>query len=235
MIKLRATILVVWMIGLAALLLAGRYSLFIRAELWPLLLATTLMFALLLGALVGRLGKAARSVTPVALLQGVMLMLPLVYMAVNVTGAAASGLGSFALEKRSLGSGDGGLATETQPAPDAKPADANKVMSLAYVMQHPKTLSGTRVVTEGRVSRDESQPADEATIFRFVIVCCAADATPAHTLIKSPDVAKLKNDDWVRVDGTLKTIERDGVRETLIENPKIEAIAAPNDPYLTPY
>ncbi len=231
--RLRVAILGIWIAGLATLLIAGRYSLFIRAELWPLLLATTVMFGLLLVAMISRIGKAVGSVSPAAVLQGAMLMLPLAYMASTATGSAASGLNSFALQKRSLGVNNVSAADDAAADP-ASAGDAGKLVSLNYIARHAKRLADTEVVTEGRVYRDESLPPGQAMIFRFVVVCCAADATPVQVLLSSPDVAGLKTDDWVRVKGTLRMAGKDGGTIPAIEASHVEQISVPPDPYLGP-
>ena len=57
----RATVLGGWTVGLTAILIAGRYSLFIRAELWPLLLASVIILALFIVAMFLRRRMAGAS------------------------------------------------------------------------------------------------------------------------------------------------------------------------------
>jgi uncharacterized repeat protein (TIGR03943 family) len=95
-------------------------------------------------------------------------------------------------------------------------------------------LSGSRVITEGRVSTDDTLPAGEFVVYRFVIVCCAADALPVEAVVKSPKAGSFKSDDWIRVSGTLRMQEKDGKAVPVIEADQVDPIAAPNDPYLSP-
>ena len=75
-------------------------------------------------------------------------------------------------------------------------ADAGKTLNLGYIWRHLHRLAGTHVVTEGRVYRDPdlSDHPDEMVVFRFVVVCCAADAIPIQMTVESPQTAGFKND-----------------------------------------
>ena len=100
----RGLVIGAWAVGIATLLIGGRYSLFIRARLWPLLLASLLILLLFLWAMIARPARPGSGRIQVATwVRGSLLLLPLLYMCNIYTGAAGSGLNSFALAKRSLG------------------------------------------------------------------------------------------------------------------------------------
>jgi putative membrane protein len=232
----RGVVLGMWAVGIAMLLIAGRYSLFIRAQLWPLLLGSLLILLFFLIAMIARPAHAASGRIRMATwIRGAMLLLPLLYMSNLVSGGAASGLNSFALEKRSLGlssaSDSLGIGTDS----DMTPTDANKLVSLGYISKHLHRLTGTRVVTDARVFRDETLPAGEIAVYRFVVVCCAADAMPVELVVNSPKTAGFKNDDWIRIGGILQIEVMNGKRVPVIEADKIDPIPAPDEPYLSPY
>lgn len=231
---LRAVTLTAWGIGLAVLLVARRYSLFIRAELWPLLAGTLVMFLLFLLAMFVLRGSAKRkAIRPAALLQSGMLLLPLLYMFTTMSGsAAASGLNQFAFQKRSLGANAGFDSASALTDNTIKSAsDSSPVQSLGYIAKHYRRMDGRHIITEGRVFHDEDAPKDQTTIYRFVVVCCAADAMPVQVLIKSPDAGRCKQDSWIRVEGTLhRTV--DG---PVIDATRIKEIPPPAQPYLSPY
>ncbi|HEY2584466.1 MAG TPA: TIGR03943 family protein [Tepidisphaeraceae bacterium] len=233
--RLRIVVLGLWAAGLAILLIEGRYSLFIRAQLWPLLLGTIIMFVLFLIAMyVRRQAAIARKATAAVWLRSALLLLPLAYMfpAMSDT-ASASGLNSFALRKRALGLDSG--TDVSGGAPDQVPADGSRVISMGYILRHRHKLDGRRVVTEGRVFKDDSLPPGQVKLFRFVVVCCAADAMPVQALIASPLASSLKDDEWVRVDGTFHLLNEGGARVLQIDASKVDAIPAPAEPYLSPY
>jgi len=228
----RSVVIGAWAAGIATLLIGGRYSLFIRARLRPLLLASLLILLLFLLAMIARPARAASGrIQVVTWVRGSLLLLPLLYMCNVYTGAAASGLNSFAFQKRSLGSdsmsgSDSGVLT----------ADAGKTLSLEYVYRHAKALAGRRVVTEGRVYRDRELAKDhpnEIVVFRFVVVCCAADAIPIQMVVESPKTSAFKNDDWVRLGGIIQIEPRDGKQVFIAD--QIYPIDAPDEPYLSPY
>lgn len=231
----RGLILFVWTAGLALLLGLGRYSLFIRPTLWPLILCNVLILLLFLVAMIVRpIHGGSRRVTAAAWVRGGMMLLPLLYMSSLLSGAAASGLNSFALQKRSMGLGFGSDSQPMAADSDTTAINTNKPISLGYIMRHLQRLSGSRVITEGRVSTDDTLPAGEFVVYRFVIVCCAADALPVEAVVKSPKAAGLKSDDWIRVGGILRAQVKDGRSVPVIEADEVDPIAAPNDPYLSP-
>jgi uncharacterized repeat protein (TIGR03943 family) len=231
----RGLILFVWTAGLALLLGLGRYSLFIRPALWPLILCNVIILLLFLVAMMVRpIHGGSRRITGAAWVRGGMLLLPLLYMSSLLTGAAASGLNSFALQKRSMGLGFGSDSLSMAGEADTTAINTNQPISLGFIARHLQRLSGSRVITEGRVSTDDTLPAGEFVVYRFVIVCCAADALPVEAVVKSPKAAGLKSDDWIRVGGILRMQEKDGKAVPVIEADQVDPIAAPNDPYLSP-
>jgi uncharacterized repeat protein (TIGR03943 family) len=163
-----------------------------------------------------------------------MLLLPLLYMSTLLTGAAASGLNSFALQKRSLGftsaSDSASDASDTSALPGA-----DQVISLGYLAKHMNHLVGSHVVLDGRVFRDDSLPTGQFTLYRFVVVCCAADAMPIQVAVKSSQISGLHNDDWVRVGGMFQAQDNDGAKTFLIDADEVHPIPAPDEPYLSPY
>ena len=211
--RLRVLVLGVWAAGLSFVMIIGRYSLFIRAQLWPLLLGTVLMFALLLIAMFARRKIAVvRKASAAVWLRSGLLLLPLAYMFPMISDtASASGLNSFALQKRALGLDSG--ADVSSGAPDKTvAADSSKVVSMSYILKRRRKLNGHHVITEGRIFRDDTLPAGQVMLFRFVVVCCAADAMPVQAVITSPATASLKDDEWVRVDGTFDVVDEEGAR-----------------------
>ena len=227
----RGLILIAWTAGLALLLGFGRYSLFIRAQLWPLVLCNVLILLLFLVAMVIRpIHGGSRRITAGAWVRGGMLLLPLLYMASLLSGAAQAGLDSQAFKTKWLGS----TSLEVGASDSSAVVPSDQVRSLASICQFMHKLAGTRVVSEGRIYRDPALPPGQVAIFRFVVVCCAADAIPVEVAVKSPKASSFKDDDWVRVGGKLRIDTRNGQEFPVIEADQIDPIAAPDDPYLSP-
>jgi uncharacterized repeat protein (TIGR03943 family) len=164
-----------------------------------------------------------------------MLLLPLLYMSTLLTGAAASGLNSFALQKRSLGLLSATDAPDSASDAGSAAAGSGRTISLGYLAQHLHRLLGNRVVLDGRVFRDTTLPPGRFVIYRFVVVCCAADAMPIQVVVQSPRGSNFHDDDWVRVAGTFRSEERDGKVFYFIDADQVDAIATPQEPYLSPY
>lgn len=69
-------------------------------------------------------------------------------------------------------------------------------------------------------------------IFRFVINCCAADASPLAVLLDGCDVGSLANDAWIEASGTFR-IKNTGMYELLIlEDAEVRETETPEQPYL---
>jgi putative membrane protein len=224
----RGLVLGIWTIGLAAILVLGRYRLFLRPGLWPMQLATAAILFLFLLAMIVRHGTGARKITLAAWVRGGMLLLPLLYMSSLLSGAS---LNSVAAGMRYMDSASQDDASAVTLDPQ------NQVLNLGYVATHVHGLSGKRVTTEGRVMKDDSDP-QEIKIYRFVIICCAADALPVELTVKTPQAGQFHTDDWVRVSGLLDIQTRDGAPVATItcdSQGGILPIPAPADPYLSPY
>ena len=159
-----------------------------------------------------------------------MILLPVIYMGSLISGSAASGLNSFALQKRSLGLGMS-LGTDSSDAP----IDTSKSINLGTIARNLTRLNGTHIATEGRVWMDPSLPNGQMVIFRFVVVCCAADAMPVQVVVTSPMASRFKDDQWVHVEGTLQLQSKDGQTIPTIRADQIVQIPAPEEPYLSPY
>ena len=228
----RFLILAAWLVGVGLLRIKHRYDLFIRPELWPLLLGTFIMLALFLVAMFIR-GTHSRRPTLSDWVRGGLLILPLFYLGNLVTGAAATGLNSNAFANKFLG-----FSSQLGGFPDSGGGSLgpDSATNLGYIARHLHDLTGKHVVTEGRVWHDDTRPAGQVVIFRFVIVCCAADAIPVQAVIETPKSAALKDDSWIRVSGTLRSeTDPDGDVIPIIKADKIAQIPTPDEPYLSPY
>lgn len=96
-----------------------------------------------------------------------------------------------------------------------------------------KQYEGRKVNVTGFVFHDKkAMPENEFLAARFVIRCCAVDATPAGLFVKTNWKEEFKVDDWVKVKGVF-TIEKFEGRDKLIIIPEsIEKTSEPNSPYI---
>lgn len=217
---------------------APPYQTFIRAELWPLLaggLVLLLLFMLAAFVQVGR-GQIRTGNGATRSARAALLLLPLIY----ALAAPPVGLGSYAFQKRYVstvardGAFDGAPSSAPALQDIAGADDSIKSVNLLDLLYDLEALEGRRVVTEGRVSQDPEWPAGHFMVFRFVILCCAADARPVGALVQTPDVEKFPTDTWVRVVGTVRIKTFNDLEDAVIEAESIEPIEAPKQPYLYP-
>lgn len=68
-------------------------------------------------------------------------------------------------------------------------------------------------------------------LYRYQIICCAADASPIHVGLHNVERTRFPNDTWIRVSGTL-TAPAPPSNVGVIQVTTVETIAEPKDPYL---
>ncbi len=90
---------------------------------------------------------------------------------------------------------------------------------------------GSRVITEGVVAWDE-RSINRFYLFRFVVVCCVADAQPAAILVENGETERPRQNAWVRVEGLVDTIKVGGRTGVIVRKASMTGIPVPKDPYL---
>jgi uncharacterized repeat protein (TIGR03943 family) len=71
-------------------------------------------------------------------------------------------------------------------------------------------------------------------VSRFIVTCCAADASGVGLLVDWPDAAGLAENGWVRVRGPVRAAELNGQRLPLIAAASVEPVDQPEHPYMYP-
>jgi len=99
---------------------------------------------------------------------------------------------------------------------------------LFSVNPEPDNYVDKKVNVEGFV---QSNADGTFTVSRFVVTCCAVDATPIG-LIVDRGLNDLKTDDWVHIDGKLEVKEINGQRQVVVEPSDVKKIPQPSEPYL---
>jgi putative membrane protein len=90
--------------------------------------------------------------------------------------------------------------------------------------------AGEEVAFVGFVARNADTPADEILLTRYVITCCAADATVVQVRVVNVTPARFEPEDWVEVRGQIYPIGR----QVIVNASSVEEVARPEKPYLTP-
>lgn len=230
---LRLGMLAAWVLGISWLLGNHRYQAFIRAELWPLLAAGLVMLLLFLIGVYARLThSSSHGHAPTnRWSQAGLMLLPLLYM---VVAAAPGGLGSYAFQQRYIGPAQpsGASAGRTE----LKKNDAGEYeVTILDLVSETERLEGETVVVDGMVFRDETLTDTQLIAFRFVIVCCAADAVPVGAHVEFENANAFAADTWVRIRGKLEARNSDDGTTPWIIATSIEPIDTPKRIYLSPY
>lgn len=71
-----------------------------------------------------------------------------------------------------------------------------------------------------------------AILYRYVITCCAADATTVSAVLKGVESSSLREDQWYRVRGRARYVA-EGLNVPFITVESIEPIETPHNPYLS--
>lgn len=94
---------------------------------------------------------------------------------------------------------------------------------------------GKTMEISGFVYREPDMETNQFVISRLAMQCCSADAAPYGILVESDEAAKLAQDTWVKITGTLgKTIYHEN-EIMKVDAVRIEPIRAPETPYVYPY
>jgi uncharacterized repeat protein (TIGR03943 family) len=221
-----ASVFLIWAGVLAWLILSGRYQYFIRPGFWTLLLRAFIILLAFTVSLFYRLrSDRGTSYGPLIWLRVGVFLLPLfcLFLVQDDT------LGSYAFKNRSTGTvlpkALFQIKKNRVPPKDGK-------LTTFQILQYFKDFVGKKVVTEGQVYRDETVPENHFLVFRFLVLCCVADALPAGALVIHGDAESFEQDSWVRVEGILGLKIVSGLYFPTIKADRVMTIDPPAIPYL---
>lgn len=168
-------------------------------------------------------------------LTGLLLAVPLV-LGLLVTPRA---LGSSALGGENVANLLLTFAPGPPPVASAAPAPSPPATPiqdipdlLAYLGQVGELGVGQPVRVAGLVAHSAALESDEFALLRYAIAHCVADARPLGLLVVAPGRAMGPTDQWVRIEGTLESRDRESARLVTIVAQTITPIEEPNNPYL---
>ncbi len=93
---------------------------------------------------------------------------------------------------------------------------------------------GQKASVIGFVYFDEALNENQFLVSRFVVSCCSADAYALGMAVNWNEAAALEQDAWVLVKGTVNSVTLDDQVVPLIEADSVQAVPAPEQPYLFP-
>ena len=195
---LPAIIYVVWLNAYYWLLKGGRYKAFIQPKLWPLLILALILLLAFTAAFISQFSLKSRiSLQFDAWIKAAILILPLFFLW-TIYGRS---LGSDAFAKRALNPGQIVIKRDSNQLKPSSPTSTDHGISLLDLLADSEKFDGKRVTVEGMVYRTAKNDTDTFMLFRFAVVCCAANALPLSIEVKTATEENLQNDTWVRVDG----------------------------------
>lgn len=96
----------------------------------------------------------------------------------------------------------------------------------------PDAYAGESVEVTGFVVNNPAFSQDYLLICRFIITCCAVDASPVGLPVKLSERAEdYANDTWLQIKGKMATETIEGKRQLVIVPESLEKIPTPKDPY----
>jgi len=213
----------------------GSFKRFLRPEFGAFLLMGLLLLLAMLAAMAQKpasseCGHGQRGSGALArLAKLLLLLLPLVFL-LNASNAV---LDVKAYMVRSTGEqGAGSSVAKNKPsAPLPEP-------SLLELASDPRAYEGKRLSVVGVFFRDKdtlkSFGPDGFVVFRFAVLCCAADARPLAIAARAKAPVSFENGQWIEASGTLNVEERNGALYAILEEAEAKMAKAPENPYLYP-
>ncbi len=192
---------VFWLNAYYWLLKGGRYQAFIQPKLWPLLILALILLLAFTAALISQFSLKDRvSLQFGAFIKAAILIVP-VFFLWTIYGRS---LGTDAFAKRALTPGQIITKGKSNLFRSSSETPADKAISLLDLLADSEKFDGKRVTAEGMVYRSAKAGKNTIMLFRFAVVCCAADALPLAVTVKSSITEAFNNDAWVRVKGVFK-------------------------------
>ncbi|MGD8522643.1 MAG: TIGR03943 family protein [Desulfobacterales bacterium] len=221
---LPALIFFIWIDSYLWLLRGNRYKAFIHPKLRPIMILALVLLLIYMVALIsGFSQKKSRPNIMDAWLRAAILFLPALFLW-SVYGQS---LGAHALVNKTFDADEIILTPQPQPEQKSIRDSSVKSASLLDLLKNSDEFEGTQVVTEGMVFRNKKSPEKNFKIFRFAIICCAADALPLSISVNSEETQKLENETWIRVKGKFKMNRISGRQVVSIDAHTIEIISTP--------
>ena len=211
-----------------SLIATDRISLYLSSRTaWVVPMGAIVLTVAALGRLASARVEQPEPVPPRVMLGLALIVLPVVC----VLALPPTSLGSFAASRRSsLTSGSFVSSAEDISSGELSLVDVSGATRSREAMRALVGRAGEEVSFTGFVTRDDSTPANEFVLTRFLISCCVADALSAEVRVVGAPPGEFKEDQWVQVTGSMYPLGR----EVIVDSTKIVRVDRPKHPYLNP-
>jgi putative membrane protein len=149
-------------------------------------------------------------------------------------GGNTEATGDVAVASRAQKSGEEAIGAGIDPEKrvDIRVSSNNFRKTLDMLYEKPGDAAGKRIRINGFAFTPEDFPPGRFVIARLAIYCCAADATVIGLPCLAGNIARVKDEDWYRVEGTIETIAYKNETLPAIRVERIDKIKAPKDKYV---
>jgi len=221
---LPAIVYVVWLNAYYWLLKGGRYKAFIQPKFWPLLILALLLLLAFTAVFVSQISLKSRiSLKFDVWAKAAILMMPVCFL-LTLYGRS---LGTDAFSKRAFNPGQIVIQGDANELKSPSGPSTAQGTSLLNLLADAEKFDGKRVTAEGMVYRSVTSGENTFMLFRFAVVCCAADALPLSVTVKHTATEALNNDTWVRVGGIFSIETSKGKQMASIAADSVESIPPP--------
>lgn len=111
------------------------------------------------------------------------------------------------------------------------PQTINQISQVMSIEEGQRELDGREFKLTGFVRADNSGDSDIFQLSRFVVTCCAVDATPSSVRVYMKDwQSKFNIDSWVEVRGKFSALQTNRGQQLLLSG-DIQQVSQPNEPY----
>ena len=198
---LPAVVYISWINAYYWLLEGKKYAAFMQPKLWPLLVFAMLLLIVFVAAFISQLSsKRHVPAGSEVWIRTAILLLPLLFLW-TIYGQS---LGTHAYLNKTLPFTDTAAVPDFLSSRSKKGSATGNELTLLHLLKQPEMFDGEPVVVEGIVYRDPRLPENTFRLFRFAVICCAADALPLTLRVEGSIPENLSNDTWVRVAGRFK-------------------------------
>ena len=165
------------------------------------------------------------------------LLIPMIFF----TPALKADLGSKAVERRGIVFQEVQKSEEDTKKPSA-PVSPSIAEGTEYknedgtdrflkIFSESEQSVGRRVNLIGQAAFNPQLPEGSFYIFKFIIFCCAADATPSGFIVTGLDSTDVQTDKWYQISGTVEMTDVDGKEYLSVKGDSLKLINKPEVPF----
>jgi putative membrane protein len=213
---------------------------FLRPDLWWLVAAGALISVLFFLVSITRDRHTHSHVKSRmgAVIKPLLLLAPASFiLAFGKAEYGADGLAGRLTMKRAQQAGYSKLKAAEAPQAAAPGSVANVPVyraDLLQILNEPESFTGRRVKTTGMLHEGRQIPENHLYLFRYVMVCCAADAIPVGVFIEKADSVAVKENAWYEIEGVVRPDSLDGCFVVKLDEAVMRPVSKPKTTWLYP-